>query len=129
MICEVALDRGFGPLSGGPLFHYRLPEANYVVWLIAEFGCGALGAYLSRRAGGPRSARLFSALFTPSVLLTTMILVTGICAVARAMGLGFTTLDFGMLVKPVFKLVVLPSAAMLAGALPFLPDGERTATA
>ena len=130
MICEVALNRlSFGPLSGGPLFHDRLPEVNYVVWLIAEFGCGALGAYLSRRAGGPRSARLFSALFTSSVLLTTMIVVTGICAAARAMGLGFTTLDFGMLVKPVLEVVVMPGAAMLAGALPFLSDSKHTAIA
>jgi len=130
MICEVVLNRmGFGPLTGGPLFHYRLPEVNYVVWLIAEFGCGALGAYLSRRAGGPPSARLFSALFTCSVLLATMTVVTGICAAARALGLGFTTLDFGMLVRPVLEVVVIPGAAMLAGALPFLLDSKHTAIA
>ena len=127
MICEVALNRvDSGPLRGGPLFHYHLPEGNSVVWLIAEFGCGAVGAYLSRRAGGPRSARLFSALFTASVLLITMTVVTGICAAARAMGLEFTTFGLGMLVKPVLAVVVIPGAAMLAGALPFLSDSKQT---
>lgn len=130
MIFEVTLDRaGFGPLTGGPLFHYRLPGLNYVVWLIAECGCGALGAYLSRRAGGPRLARLFSALFTSLVLLTTMTIVTGICAAGRWIGLGFTTLDFGMLVKPMLVVAAIPGSAMLAGALPFLSERKHTATA
>ena len=130
MICEIALNRlGFGPLTGGPMFHYRLPQVNYAVWLIAELCCGALGAYLSRRAGGTRSARLFAALFTSAVLLVTMVIVIGICAVGRATGLAFATLDLMMLVKPVLVVVLIPSAAMVLGALPFLSDGERTVIA
>lgn len=121
MICDFALGYGHGK-TVLRLGVYRLPGSNYVVWLIAAFACGALGAYLSRRAGGPRIARLFSALFTCSVLLITMVVVTGICAAARAAGLGFTTLDFELLFKPVLAVVVIPGAAMLAGALPFLSN-------
>jgi hypothetical protein len=58
-----------------------------------------------------------------------MTVVTSIWAGARAMGLGFTTLDFGMLVKPVLEVVVMPGAAMLAGPLPFFSDCKRTAVA
>lgn len=83
VICDAALQwYGFGqgktPLRVGV---YRLPGASYGVWLIALFACGALGAYLSRRAGGPRSARLLSGLFTCSVMLIAVALVTGICAI------------------------------------------------
>jgi hypothetical protein len=130
MICEIALSRlGFGPLTGGPMFRFFLPQLNYVVWLIAELCCGALGAYLSRRAGGTRSTRLFAALFSSAVLLTTMVIVIGICAVGRATGLAFTTLDLTMLIKPVVMVVLVPSVAMLLGALPFLSDDKHPAIA
>ena len=130
MICELALNRlGFGPLTGGPMFHYRLPQFNYLIWLIAEFGCGALAAYLSRRSGGARSTRVAAALFTSGILLATMIIVIAICAIGRAAGLAFASLDFMLLIKPVVIVVLLPSAAMLAGALPFLYETNRTAIA
>jgi hypothetical protein len=129
VICDAALQwLGFGQgKTALRLGVYRLPGVNYGVWLIAAFACGALGAYLSRRAGGPRFARLLSGLFTCSVMLIAMAVVTGICAATRAVGLGFTTLDFGMLLKPVLTVVVIPGAAMLTGILPFLSDSERIA--
>lgn len=71
--------------------------------------------------------RLLSGLFTCSVMLISVAVVTGICAAMRAAGLGFATLDFGMLLKPVPMVIVIPGVAMLAGVLPFLSDSKRTA--
>ncbi|MGH9735041.1 MAG: hypothetical protein ACRD8A_10690 [Candidatus Acidiferrales bacterium] len=122
MIYDAAVQwLGFGhgdaPLRFGP---YRVPGVNYVVWLIAAFACGALGAYLSRRAGGARSTRTAAALFTSVVLLVAVVIVITIGAVGRATGLAFTTLDFTLLIQPLVMVILIPSAAMLVGALPFL---------
>lgn len=131
VICDAALQwLGFGQEKTAlRLGVYRLPGGDYGVWLAAAFACGALGAYLSRRAGGGRSVRLFSGLFPCSAMLISMAAVTGICAVTRALGLGFETLDFGMLLKPVLLVAVVPGAAMLAGALLFLSDSKSPACA
>jgi hypothetical protein len=126
MACEVA----FGGVSDyGSLFHAHVSQLACFLWLVGQLGCGALGAYLSRRAGGTPSARLAAALFPSGILLITMLIVIGICAAARALGLGFAALDFGILVKPVFTVMVIPAAAMLVGALPFLSDDRRAALA
>jgi hypothetical protein len=127
MGCELAL--GGGALSGGPLFDSHTKQIVYACWLLAQLLCGALGAFLSGRAGGTRAARLGAALFTSGILLITMVIVTGICAAARALGLGFTALDLTLLVKPVFTVILIPSAAMFVGALPFLSVGQRAAVA
>jgi hypothetical protein len=126
MACEVV----FGGVSDyGSLFHAHVSQLVYGLWLVGQLGCGALGAYLSRRAGGTRSARLAAALFPSGILLITMLIVIAICASARALGLGFAALDFGILVKPGFTVIVIPAAAMLVGALPFLSDDRRAAIA
>jgi hypothetical protein len=126
MICEISLG---GDSLTGNLFHSHETQLLYGMWLTGQLGCGALGAYLSRRAGGPRSARLAAALFTSSILVTTMAIVICICGVARAMGLGFVSLEMTMLVKPVIVVILVPSAAMFVGALPFLSNGKRMTTA
>jgi hypothetical protein len=123
MACELAL--GGGPRHGGSLSHSHLAQLKFGLWLIAQFACGALGAYLSRRAGGRRSARLAAGLFTSLVWLTAMLMVLSICAIARAMGLGFAALDLTVLLKPVLVVALVPSVAMLAGALPFLSTASR----
>jgi hypothetical protein len=131
MGCEVALGKfSAGAISGGHMFINTYNTAFfYSAWLLAQLACGALAAYLSRRAGGTRTARIGAALFTSAVLLTTMVIVITICAVGRATGLAFTTLDFMLLIKPVVIVVLVPSAAMLLGALPFLSEGDRAAAA
>lgn len=130
MGCEVALGKlGSGAISDGRLFNPHNTAVFYGLWLVAQLACGALAAYLSRRAGGRRPARIGAALFTSAVLLTTMVIVITICAVGRAAGLAFTTLDFMLLIKPVAIVVLIPSAAMLLGALPFLQDTKNAAAA
>jgi hypothetical protein len=127
MICELAL--GGGALSGESLFYSHTKQFMYASWLVAQLCCGAVGAFLSRRAGGNRSARIAAAMFTSGVLLTTMVIVIAICAIGRATGLAFASLDMTLLIKPVFTVVLIPSIAMLAGALPFLSEREPAMTA
>lgn len=126
MGCEVALGRlSDGTISGGHLFMPQLTAVFYGIWILVQLVCGALAAYLSRRAGATRSTRVGAALFPSAILLTTMVIVITICVVGRMTGLAFASLDFMLLIKPVVMVVLLPSVAMLAGALPFLGEGQR----
>jgi hypothetical protein len=130
MACEGALGRlGGGAISGAHFFNPLNRAVFYGIWLLVQLAGGALAAYLSRRAGGTRSARLGSALFTSAIWFATMMIVITICAVGRATGLAFTTLDFMPLIKPVFVVVLIPSAAMLLGALPLLSEDRQAAAA
>lgn len=93
----------------------------YPLWLLGQPLLGALGAYFSRRAGGNRLTRLTAGLF-PSIVMFAVI-----CIVALAQGLSlgggdFGRLDFAMLVRALMGVIVIPSAAMLIGAMPFLRD-------
>jgi hypothetical protein len=130
MACEAALGKlGDGAISGGHFFNPLNTALSYSVWLVSQLLCGALAAYLSRRAGGTRLTCVGAALFTSAILLTTMAIVITICAIGRATGLAFTTLDFMLLIKPVVMVVLVPSIAMLLGALPFLSQTDRMAVA
>jgi hypothetical protein len=98
----------------------------YFPWLAVLPLCGAAGAYLSRRAGGERSARLTSSLFPAIAVLTCLglILVTSIVVEKNRLGMWTT---FALLV---FNWVLLPGAALLLGALPFMrPPTQRGADA
>lgn len=127
MICDLAL--GGGALSGESLFYSHTKQLMFALLLVAQLCCGAVGAFLSRRAGGNRSARIAAALFPCGILLVTMFIVIAICAVGRATGLAFAALDMTILIRPVLIVVLVPSIVMLLGALPFLSDTKRTAVA
>jgi len=95
----------------------------YPLWLLGQPLMGALGAYCSRRAGGNRLTRLTAGLF-PSIVM-----FAAICIVALAQGLSlgrgeFGRMDFTMLARALMGVIVIPSAAMLMGAMPFLRDPE-----
>ncbi|HKN61022.1 MAG TPA: hypothetical protein VJW93_07590 [Candidatus Acidoferrales bacterium] len=124
---EVALARlSYEPFN---IARSHTTQIMYGLWLVGQLFCGAAGAFLSRRAGGSRSARIAAALFTSGVLLATMFVVIAICAIGRATGLAFTALDMSLRIKPVFVVVLVPSIAMLLGALPFLSDQKESAAA
>jgi len=102
-------------ISLEPRFLGRSPLQMVVLpWLILLPFCGAVGAYLSRRGGASFQARLAAGLFPTIVLfiLGTILVVTRLVVFARpqwwngsvAIGLG----------------IVLPSAALLLGTVPFL---------
>jgi hypothetical protein len=83
-------------------------------WLILLPLCGAAGAYLSRRGGADRWARLVAGLF-PTIILFTLgaiLVATRLIVPARPQWWnGSIAIAVG---------IVLPSAALLLGAVPFL---------
>lgn len=52
-----------------PWIHSGLPIMPYLVWLITQPLFGAVGTYLSRRAGGQRGAEFTASLFPSIVML------------------------------------------------------------
>jgi hypothetical protein len=93
----------------------------YPVWILGQPLLGALGAYISRRAGGNRLTRLTAGLF-PSIVM-----LAGICVVVLVQRLfqgrfDFGSVDAGMLARAMFSVVLVPGAALLLGTLPFLKD-------
>lgn len=93
----------------------------YVPWLIAQPIFGAIGAYLSRRAGGRRSERLISGTFPALMMLSSFGVISGI---RLALGTARIT-DFPPEMWPILAAhfavwVVIPGLALTLGALPFL---------
>lgn len=87
---------------------------TYVPWLIMLPLCGAAGAYLSRRAGGKHLVRLAAGLF-PVIALTTLVgflMLIGKFVYAKPQWFYFSI--------AVFFGAILPSAALLMGAVPFV---------
>jgi len=121
VICEFLLARwSYQPVM---LLRPHLTQPRSL-WIVAQVLCGALGAYLSRRAGGTRSTRLCAALFTSVVLLDAIVI--RIC-LATGWNLGFLAL--ATFIKTIRIFIVIPTAAMLVGALPFLIEKKEVETA
>lgn len=109
------------------LFTFSRPRVHWVdggavamgyVWLVSLLPCGALGAYLSRRAGGTRLSSIIASLFPSLTMLAvfSIILPVGIFIERNTYiihHLGYFGL--GLLVW-----IVVPGAALLLGALPIL---------
>jgi hypothetical protein len=93
------------------------PVLFYSAWLFAQPLFGAIGAWLSRRAGGDRRACLAAGLFPSIVML-------GLCCVGLTVKLitdrAALQLPLLSLLAQVCFLIVLPGLALLLGALPFL---------
>ncbi len=102
-------------ISMQPRFLGRSPlEMVLLPWLALLPLCGAAGAYLSRRGGGDRRARLVAGLFPTIALLTlgSILVVTRLVTFARPeWWYGSVALAVGIL---------FPSASLLIGAAPFL---------
>jgi len=95
----------------------------YWPWLAGLPVFGALGAYLARRADAPIWARLAAGLSPALVLLGTMLLIL-------PWGLaidGFSLLRLAYFGLAVANWVILPGAALLLGAIPFLQPKPCTA--
>jgi hypothetical protein len=90
----------------------------YLSWWILLPLCGAAGAYLSRRAGGERSALLAASLFPAIVMLCVFAFVLPVSIVIER--------NRFVMQHPVYFLLamvnwtVIPGLALLLGALPFL---------
>lgn len=99
-----------------------LPLWFYIVWLLVQVPCGALGAFLSRRNGGTRVTRIVAGAF-PAV---TMLLVCGLLIPISAFfeHNTFALSHLSSLALGVVIWAAVPSVALLLGAAPFLK--ERT---
>lgn len=95
----------------------------YVSWVVAHLLFGAVGAYMSRRAGGTRGARILAGMF-PAL---AMFLLCGIVIPVSAFAQHNTfverhpmTLGFGAVIW-----AVIPGLALLAGTAPFLREAPQ----
>ena len=96
---------------------------EYTVWLMALPFLGALGAYLSGRAGGRRRDILISGVF-PALAWFAIVLV--VFSFAASLGHGVTTLiapvgPVGLLAL----LVLIPGACLLLGVLAYSAAAKR----
>lgn len=126
----------------------KVPLLFYVPWLLALPLMGALGAYWSRRAGGGLTARILAGLFPAACLITMFFVLVPVGLVGdRRIPLEvvlqvFARPDLNLLhvvvdrrvpleamlqafASSALGWVVVPGAALLAGALPFFKDGPR----
>jgi hypothetical protein len=106
-------------ISLQPRFLGRSPLQMVILpWLVLLPFCGAAGAYLSRRGGAALWARLVAGLF-PTIVLFIMgaiLIVTRLVVVSRPQWwYGSLAVVLG---------IVLPSAALLLGAAPFLKTAK-----
>lgn len=97
-----------------------LPFWFYFAWLLAQTLCGAVAAYLSRRAGGTLRARVVAAAFPAIVMFALWALVIPVSALAEH---NLFLWNHGLYyLLGVFVWVVPPAIALVAGAAPFLRD-------
>jgi hypothetical protein len=103
----------------------RLSYARLIgpLWLLASAFGGATGAYLSRRAGGKRFARLASALFPVAVFVVAVGFVCSFTVFVHSFGASQFT-NWRELAR-VFPMTSIYGAASLLGALPFLRPRTR----
>ena len=95
----------------------------YGWWLLANFLCGALGAFLSRRAGGTRTTLVVTAAMPALTMF-------GLCAVVVPITFLITrhavpSLHPADVVLALCVWVVAPAIALLLGSAPFLRNLER----
>jgi hypothetical protein len=96
-------------------------------WLASYFAFGALGAYLSRRAGGGTAARFYAGVFPLAMQLT--IFVLAIVMTVLSGGSKFPEhRQLGWLLKTSFMWIVIPGLALSLGTLPFLRSGTPART-
>jgi hypothetical protein len=95
-----------------------LPRWFYIGWLIGQVLCGALGAFLSRHAGGTRAARVVAGAFPALVMFLLCGLVIPISALFEHNTFALShpsRLALGILIW-----AAVPAIALLLGAAPFL---------
>jgi hypothetical protein len=99
-----------------------LGRSLYIGWLFAQLFFGALGAFLSRRAGGTRTVRVAAATFPAIVMF-------GLCALVIPVSAVFEHNVFVLhhparLALGILIWVVVPAIGLLLGAAPFLKDAK-----
>ena len=98
---------------------FGLPRWFYIVWLLVQVPCGALGAFLSRRNGGTRVARIVAGAFPALVMFFLCGLLIPISALIEHN--AFAVHPSGLALGVLFWAAV-PAVALLLGAAPFLKE-------
>ena len=91
---------------------------GYILWILCLPLCGAAGAYISRRAGGTVWTRLATVLFP----VVAMSLLVGVLIITKRV--VFAKPQIFYFASALFFGAIVPSAALFAGALPFLKSPE-----
>jgi hypothetical protein len=97
-----------------------LPHWFYIIWLLVQVPCGALGAFLSRRNGGNRVARIVAGTFPALTMFFLCGLVIPISAFFEHNTFALShpsRLAFGVLIW-----AAVPAVALVLGAAPFLKE-------
>lgn len=99
---------------------FGLPFWLYSAWLLAQALCGALGAFLSRRGGGTRRARIVASAF-PALMMF------GLFGLAVPISVVFEHNPYVLSHPSVVVMTILiwaggPGVALLLGAAPFLKE-------
>jgi hypothetical protein len=112
----LALTEIFGPKPWTTWGHNPPIALFYIPWLLSLPFVGALGAYLSQRAGGSRRAILFSIIFSILPFLATALVVIPVSmAFDHVIRHNVQPMAFLMFL---FGWVFIPGVALLAGGLP-----------
>jgi hypothetical protein len=106
-----------GHLVGGIITGLSYAVNEYTVWLMVLPFIGALGASLSRRAGGTLREILISGVF-PAVAWLVIVLVVLSFAASLGQGLQVVTAPVGP-VGLILVVVVIPAAGLLIGVLAY----------
>jgi ascorbate-specific PTS system EIIC-type component UlaA len=92
------------------------PLVVYLPWVLVLPFCGAAGAYLSRRAGGDRPARLAAGLFPAIALVGLVVFLTLIGQIVPFQH------QWGRFATMLLFLLVPQGIALFLGTIPFLRD-------
>ncbi len=105
---------------------YAPGRTFYLTWLLAHVLFGALGAYLSRRAGGTRAARMVAGAFPAILMFGLLGLVVPISAVFFEHN-AFVLSHPNNFAAGILVWAVAPAIPVLIGTAPFLkePDFHR----
>lgn len=112
-----------GSLPAHPF--YGLAFRLYLGWLLVQVVCGAVAAFLSRRAQGSPRARLVAAAFPAIVMFALWMVVIPVSALAEHNAFVWNHPLYYLM--GIFVWVVPPGIALLAGATPFLRDARPVA--
>jgi hypothetical protein len=103
--------------------HSGAAQWLYAVWLIGQIAFGALGAFLSRRVGGSRMARVVAGTFPAIVMLASCVIVIPVSALMQHNDFIFH--NPGRLWWGAFLWAVAPAVTLLLGAAPFLQEPSK----
>lgn len=98
------------------------PRLAYIVWLLAQMGFGAIGAYFSRRAGGTRTAMLIGGAFPAIVLVGTYVLMVPVTCLISGDALPSQLPSY--LSAAICVWVLAPALSIALGAAPFLRSNQ-----